>query len=1540
LRAQTKTDLGGSSGRGWLARLGLLRPAVSALILATLAVGLVPGSASARTTRPYETSFGSLTEGVTRGITVDQSNGDVYVVTWFNDSGSGPAKGKISRFDSTGAPKNFTAGPDAGTNTLTAIREIGDVAIDSSGGPLDGTIYVSEGIKPSGMVRVFANDGESHGALTGSGTPKGSFGELNPGYSALTVDQSTGDVYVSAEAMIWRYSPKSPSGAIDDADFTVTGISPLQNSTNIALGSGNPHIAVGSGTIYTTRGSSDGELLGGTVQRYPLSAFAPDAPEVSGSIVEVEGVPFRAGSLAVDPETGELYAGQRGRVSVFDPSGALLYGFGASHYFSERADGIAVKSAGSGPAAKVYVSNTQDSGEVTVFGALTQAIVRTHPALASFGKDGSANTLFGLLPGNSAAELRLAFHAASHRLYAFDLAVSGAYGFDASAPPAFPPLPVFSPLPIGEEKFIGGLAVDNTGLGSAGNLYYASAAGSLIYGYSSSGAPLGGAFPIDTTASPGAPNGSPGFLGGVAVDSAGNIWVANRATGHILEYSSAGAYLSSVDVSAQGNEPESIAFDSDDNMYVVLRSKRGVWKYPAPAYASPTQIAPTAREVSGIAVDPSTDHLYLSLAGRIEEYDSAGNFLEEFATEPSGEESLLAITVDSLTHNVYVDEGHTRQIRAFGPGVILPDLALGARTGLTDTAVTLNASVGAQTVAISDCRFEYVKEAAFRVSGFADLSSGGSPSCGSVPTDLDDHPISAPISGLSPNTTYYYRLSTANANGSLASGVETFTTLGPPLAETTGAPVRSATSARLEGRVDPTGSPTSFHFEYGEQGPCDSNSCSSTEAVPAGSGNVYELAATQISGLQPNTTYHYRLVADNGNPGSPAFGQDMSVTTRPSDAPLSHGHFPGPPGSDRAYEQVSLPDSGGNPARAAFSFSDNGDRAMYMTSGGNPSSPTGSLLSMFFAERVETAAHAGRWQSTSVMPPRDQLSGSQFLFPSGPRDLSSFAILNADNTSPARSIWRLSPTAAPQRLFNLEPPQKYGGWYVGADNSSRVVAVLSGGSLDPDYPAASAVENIYDISEGTPKLASLLPGNALAPCGNVVPLAFSLKAAVVGEDARNWLSADGRLLFFDSGCVTPNLYMRDLDAEQTKLVSGPPLSGDDCGGILIKSNPQAAFFWTQSRLSAEDTDPAGCATATGSSGALDGDVYRYEIDSGALDCLTCLAGALDADVYPGNLQSPTAISANIALGENGTRLYFQSSNRLTPGAPAQAPGTGGSFYRLDLQTGDLRWIAAGMGDSSNESSAMQTTPDGAVVVFSAKDAGLNQLGTGTDNGGTLQFYRYDDRDRSLLCISCPPDGSAAAAPAKSTALGSGTGSGANLTSLSNQGIVAFTSSEPLVGADQNTARPGQDPSVGTDAYEWRDGRALLITDGLTNWPDEGPKVEGIGPSGRDLYFSAAIQYTQDAIDGYRRLYDARIDGGFEFPPPPKPCPLEVCQGTPKGAPEEQPPGSGSFAGPGNVRAAVQAKKHKKKSQKKKSQKKHQHKSRRQHKANDNRGVAR
>jgi hypothetical protein len=1158
-------------------------------------------------------------------------------------------------------------------------------------------------------------------------------------------------------------------------------------------------------------------------------------------------------------------------------------------------------------------------GLFLLLGASSASAVVIRSQIEAFGPDGTTASSF------APQGLRdLAFNQSTQRLYAVEQGTPGIVGFDVSVPPSHQPLAGFSPLATSATGGDPGIAVDNTALSSAGNVYFVSESTGLIYGYDKTGAPLGGNFPIDPAITPGSPAGSPRDICGAAVDPAGNLWIPNYFTRNILEYSSAGVYQTSVSTAGQGFNPCSVAFDSNDDMYLTdgTGPSGSTYRYTAASgYTSATLIDSSSGRAN--AVDRSSRHLFVIKNGNaIGEYDAAGNPISTTSEkDPTGHvitptasgiagASFRGLAVDSANDRLYVGDENLGKIRVFGEALTYPDLTLGAASGFANTSATVAGTISAQGLAVSDCRFEYVSEVAFGNTGFSDLSSGGSapcaPSAGSIPVDSVTHPISAALSGLTPNSTYRFRLVAANASGSIVTLSDSFETTGQPLVETTGSPVRTTTTARLDSRVSPSRAPATYHFEYGTQGPCDSNPCTATEPQPAGSGNVFELVSQQIEGLEPNTTYHYRVVADNGNPDGPASGEDMTVTTRGEDAPLSHGPLPGPVGSDRAWEMVSAPDTSGNPvgvffAPGADAIADSGDRAVYGVAGGTPDSESGTASTRLFAQRT-----ASGWRTKKIYAPRDEATGSVWTSPGGPSDLSTMIAENNPGTGFGEfSFWRLSPDATPAKLFSApDKDTARGGFLAVSDDASRVLVTLLG-SQDPEHPVGPPVElngglqqNLYDISSGSPKLVGLLPDGTVPGCGVVQGNNSTGLPQEGANRSTHWVTADGSLAFFPSrdhqsnSCSgTQRIYLRDFGAETTKSISSPPVSGPECDAYFIKSTAGAAFIYTTSRLAAKDTEPLAC------NGESNGDIYRYDLGDGTLECVTCVVDGLDAGVTFST--NPASIGKAIGIANDGSRIYFTSRHRLLPGAPAQ-----NGNYRLNLASGELAYVGS-FGSIGEFGQTAMSANDGSVVFFSSNDPSVNAVG-GQQNAGTLQYYRYDDNDRSLICVSCPADGSAPKARVNggSENLGA-TGLGANRTPLSaDGGIFTFTTPTALVSADQNTAGVGQNPDIGTDVYEWRQGKLLLVSDGLISWPNRGgevPEVAGITPSGHDIFFTAAAQYTKDALDGYKRLYDARIGGGFEFPAKPKPCPLEVCQGTPKGAPEEAAPGTASIVGVGNVK---------------------------------------
>lgn len=880
---------------------------------------------------------------------------------------------------------------------------------------------------------------------------------------------------------------------------------------------------------------------------------------------------------------------------------------------------------------------------------------------------------------------------------------------------------------------------------------------------------------------------------------------------------------------------------------------------------------------------PKTDVLYGAGSGTVQQFGPANP--PGLATPPSAADelhgsssgivgSVSAIAIEPSMGRIY-EAANKRQgssnISGGGPGVyvldntspVLPTASLDSISNIAAHSAEANATIDPNGPPATSYHLEYSTDGTHWQST-PEMALGSQETPQAVAITLDP-----PAGGLQANTLYHVRLvAVRNLTEPLVTSELTFTTSGAaPLAETTGSPIRTSTTALLDARMDPQNTASSFHFEYGSEGPCDSSLCAATAPQAAGSAGVYELVSQQVEGLEPDTTYHYRVVADNGVSGSPVYGEDMTVTTRASDEPLSHGHFPGPPGSDRAYEQVSLPDPSGNPVDSVIAVSDNGNRVLYRIHGGNPVSGYGSNFNQLFAERT-----ASGWHSFNIFPSREDSVGSGWYFSYANNDLSSLASVNNSSGIGLSALYRLSPDALATKVFQipseiqiLEP--------VVSDDMSRIISNVNLGERSA----------LFDITSGTPEEIDQLPDGSLPACS----------ATARNARVQHWLSPDGRLAFFVTsapacGSSPDQLYLRDLQAGETKRISPPPVSGPSCSASLIRTTSGAVFFWSRARLVSADTAQANCAGENNAGG----DIYRYELANESVECLTCTAPGVEAEV-----QTYGDTRTSIAVAEDGSRVYFNTPHALVPGG---GPG----IYRIDVPTDELVYVGPGGPVGMNTTHNEAISPDGSVLVFASNASGLNAFG-GQQNGGTQQYYRYNDEDRSLVCISCLQDGSAPAAPVGEALTQDRYLTGPNVTPMSADGsVIAFATPTPLVDPDQNTPRTGRNPNTGTDVYEWRDGELFLVSDGLTDWPAntnrenivETPEVGSVSPSGHDIYFLVSAQYTPDALDGYRRVYDARISGGFEYPPPPKPCPLEVCQGTPKGTPEEQAPGTSTFGG--------------------------------------------
>jgi phosphodiesterase/alkaline phosphatase D-like protein len=145
--------------------------------------------------------------------------------------------------------------------------------------------------------------------------------------------------------------------------------------------------------------------------------------------------------------------------------------------------------------------------------------------------------------------------------------------------------------------------------------------------------------------------------------------------------------------------------------------------------------------------------------------------------------------------------------------------------------------------------------------------------------------VSAEVTGLTPNTYYYYRFLAANATGPGEGATARFLTLpNPPTVMTGEASALTPTSASISGSVDPGAQgpeteqqaqdATSYYFQYG-------TSTSYGRQTPTGQAGEGETPLTEtaaLAGLEPGVTYHYRVVAINNTTATPqtSYGEDRT----------------------------------------------------------------------------------------------------------------------------------------------------------------------------------------------------------------------------------------------------------------------------------------------------------------------------------------------------------------------------------------------------------------------------------------------------------------------------------------------------------------------------------------------------------------------------------------------------------------------------------------------------------------------------------------
>ena len=930
----------------------------------------------------------------------------------------------------------------------------------------------------------------------------------------------------------------------------------------------------------------------------------------------------------------------------------------------------------------------------------------------------------------------------------------------------------------------------------------------------------------------------------------------------------------------QFGSPTDIEVDSEGNIYALDAGNHRIQKFDSsatPIDATFGGAAITATFEAGalwnLGIDTSVSPNPLLVSGSREaegnrlavlELSGAGAAIavngEDFPVTSS---RGLAAAPRSLGGNVYVSTNDPVPGGGQKIFILNEPPTVDPVTTFSGTTATFTGEVVSNEVPVG-YHFEYSTDGVNWTSvPAADVEAGAAP--GTIA-------VSQEVSGLTGSQQYFVRLVQFREAGGRATSEQVSFTTEPAAPVITGAGASNVTdaSATLNAELNAQNATTTYHFEYGTED-CGATACTALASHQSSSGGLVPVQDS-LTGLQPRTVYHFRLVATNGS--GTTFGPDQSFETTAPGTTLPDG---------RRYELVSPPDANGLRlgdligAQSVFErplVSPDGNSAMFFSEGTIPGMDGNGTTDSYKAVRG-----SGGWNTEIISP-----DGGQAQAPVAGGSSSDFSASFWSTALGGGSLEipgvETNVIREPDGIFTLigsgsvaEDPRARGRWIT--PGATHVIFSTSAGEavkIEPNAPE-SGTGAIYDRTGGETHVVSLLPG----PGEGLTP-ADGQNANYIG------VSEDGTAVAFE---IEGTLYVRLDNAETQEVATGSPTyAGIAEGGSRI-------FYLSGGNLFAYDT-----STETSQPIGSGGETTPVNIS---------------ADGSHAYFSSPQELAAGATAGARNLFVWDGSSITFVATLSQQDFETfGNTFGFVSLNN----WTLAVGPDKSSfggrANSPTRTNPSGSALVFQSHGVAEFPF----DSNGTFQVYRYDDTDGSLVCLSCsplekPPTSNAELQEINGlTQFPAPTSAVSRVYNVTDDGsTVFFETSDALVPDDTDGLQ---------DVYQWRDGRVALISSGRSKQDDF---LFAVTPNGSDVLFKTNDTLLARDIDqGSDSIYDARVNGGFSEQSGSAPCTGESCQGVPGMAPVFPAAGSTGLHGPGNVKPK---KKHKKcKPAKSKNGKKH------------------
>jgi hypothetical protein len=1105
------------------------------------------------------------------------------------------------------------------------------------------------------------------------------------------------------------------------------------------------------------------------------------------------------------------------------------------------------------------------------------------------------------------------------------------------------------------------VAVDNSSTSTKGNVYVLTE--KVVKGYRPDGTELGGGFPLG------------GFqrVCDIATDAEGNLWVVDYPRYKFTEYNSNGELTGKTIpfkpfTTGLYNGFCSLTIDSHDNFYLDASGFNDPGatlvdygkKYDSEGHVLSDFAGSNVSTISASA-DMTTDHVFtieskpyeFGTAPVVIEYDENGEAITSFGTpDPAhsflGLESPTAVAVSAGDQRVYVADQReyegAKHIQIFEKTEeqVVPTVKTEPPALTTTTSATLEGTVDLDGLPeATECYFQWGE---FGYYGQVAPCTPGSPI-----TTPGVHQVTAQLEGLTQGTQYHYRLVVKNSsNEILAFGRDRpFRPQGElSMSETVVSDINSD-GARISADVNPNGGETKYFVEYGQED-CDLSSCA---VAPLEETFLPKVLGTQnasvvLTGLQSDTSYHYRLVAKNDF-GEVAGAEDVfrtyvvesTVDTCPNALIRKETGTVLLPDC-RAYELVSPANAGGYdvrsdliPGQTPFAAKPRAaDSVLYSLNFGKvpgvAGEPTNHGSDPYIARRTDSGwstTYAGiavgdpPFQGPFASTPLDESEDLSSLVFGGP-EICSPCFADGKTGLPIR---RDEGPLTQGMAGSLDPgpsaePDGYIGRRLSADGTHLIFG--SAAAFEQGAPTNGDV-SIYDrnLVTGVTHVVSKEPGGAALSC---LQGAGNCHGPGDGDGiAALDVSADGSRVIVAQRVETDSAgnrywhpYMNIDDSPST--VDLAPGATD---GVLydgMSSDGSSVLFTTVDSLTADDHDESA-------------DIYRADVSAGGTVTLTRLSGGSgggDTDLCNpapadgrNNWNAPGAASENgcgavafaggAGVARGSGAIYFLSPERLdgTSGAQDQPnlylsmPGEPTRFVAT-LEPSNPAIDHAVLDSDMRGFGDFQVTPSGDFAAFSSGVAL-----TGFPTAGHTAIYRYAAQGSSLVCASCPTTRATLNADTELSEYG---------LNLADDGRVFFTTTEPLALRDTGSS---------SDVYEWKKDRLYLISTGRS------PTATGllsVSADGRDAYFYTRDTLVSEDHNGKTvKIYTARENGGFATPPVVQECQAsDECHGPGSAAPPAA--ALPTFQGTGgNAKPA-----HKKKKHRHRHRRGHRHKHRHHHKA--------